>query len=259
MTGVGLVVPTLGRRPVSLKKTIESALGCSRITSIVIVCPAQSILELSEIYSDPRISFVSDPKKGLATAINLGFATFKTEKYWNWCADDDYLLSNNYDRFAQAAEETNSLWAIGECRINYASLNWNLLARPTKLMWFLHRYGPNLVPQVSCLFSVQFTKNIGGIDEKFALAFDQLLISRFLNVSEPFIFPSQTAVYVWHQETLSNTNRLSSQRESIGIRIHLASNSRKKMLVFLLVLPSFGFIILSHLLFKLLNSTRRLG
>jgi hypothetical protein len=245
---ISYVIPTLGTRPDSLKKLIFSLLKAKSVEKIFIIGPIEieSKIEIHE----PRIQFLKELSKGAPSAINQGLNQVES-KYWNWIGDDDFVSGIDLDAFF-----LKNIPLTGEnlyySNIKYVDNQGNFLMwnKPRKIAQKIIFFGPNLIPQPTCIFPTRISVLIGGLSEKYHLAFDQDFICRLLFQVEARYVSYNFASYTWHGDSLTQKNRFLSFEESFQIRMQYANNWRNKLLIRILYLPTIGLILVTDLIFR---------
>jgi hypothetical protein len=220
---IGIVIPTLGTRPEYLGNLLQSISECDFSLEVVLVCPNPGNLQLpSQSHLGFPMRIIQDDGKGVAAAINKGFTALDS-KYWNWFGDDDQVVARGIKQLQQSLESNpDKSFAWGRCAYidagsaHIATNNTGIFS--SKVIFF----GPNLVPQPSCLFRVDATHEIGGLKTSLSYAFDQDLITRLLLRGSGIYLDEVSSKYRWHSETLTSKNSLSSFLESFLIRFEYA-------------------------------------
>jgi len=216
---VGIVVPTLGRRPDYLRKCLASirAAGEAHIT---LVAPKEfdsSSLKSIELIDESII----DPGKGLAEAINLGFESLGKEiKLINWLGDDDLLKPGSISRVSDLFEmDPKVVMVFGSC--DYIGPNGNRLWTNKSGQWAvpLLRFGPDLIPQPGALFSRSAFEKTGGLDPTRGWAFDFDLFLKLSNIGKIRFVDETLASFRWHPESLSVEFRSRSVLEASQVRM----------------------------------------
>ena len=226
---VGFVVPTLGDRDKTLRRTLESIRPQADL--IVLVAPEGQIDTLKKSHEDVVDVFTPETRRGLAPAINLGFQQIPPEfDFVSWLGDDDFLEPNAIRRALSCVANLDETSAVyGNC--NYVNENGDLIFTQKSgiLAKFLLKTGPDLIPQPGSILNHQAMKSIGFLDENFRLAFDY---DMFLKLSKhgKLIFANATlANFTWHSESLSVKQREESMREASLARKNNASTARGKI------------------------------
>ena len=221
---VGIVVPTLGRRPEYLEKCLASIREAGE-AYVVLVAP-KSFDSTQQKLAGLIDAHVIDPKKGLSEAINLGFASMPKEvAFLNWLGDDD-LLNPGAIRKASAALERDQdlIMVFGSC--DYIDPEGFRLWKNKSGQWavLLLSFGPDLVPQPGALFRRDTFESVGGLDPRWDWAFDFDLFIKFSKRGKLKFIDETLASFRWHPESLSVEFRAKSVLEASEVRVsHLPS------------------------------------
>jgi GT2 family glycosyltransferase len=221
---VGIVVPTLGKRPDYLEKCLRSIRSAGD-AHILVVGP--STLDTVALQSDSLIdSFVADAGVGLASAINQGISALPPSvQYVNWLGDDDILKPDSLITSSEVLDsKSNVVMTFGSCEyINDQGL----------VVWINHsgqwavpllRFGPDLIPQPGALFRRSAFEAVGGLNSEFGWAFDFDLFIRLSKLGSLKFMNQTMAQFRWHPESLSVEHRKHSVVEASKVRIsHLPS------------------------------------
>ena len=221
---VGIVVPTLGKRPDYLEKCLRSIRSAGD-AHILLVGP--STLDTVRLQSDSLIdSFVLDAGGGLASAINQGInALPPSVQYVNWLGDDDILKPDSLITSSEVLDsKSNVVMTFGSCEyINDQGL----------VVWINHsgqwavpllRFGPDLIPQPGGLFRRSAFEAVGGLNSEFGWAFDFDLFIRLSKLGKLQYISQTMAQFRWHPESLSVEHRKHSVADASKVRIsHLPS------------------------------------
>jgi hypothetical protein len=252
---ISYVIPTLGTRPDSLNRLIKSLLQAKSVEKIVIVGPSVVVEEIE--FQEDRIQFLLEVSKGPVSAINQGLVSINS-KYWNWIGDDDYINGSDLDEFfsKKLAFSGDDLYYSN---IRYEDKQGNLLMynNPKTIAKKIIFFGPNLIPQPTCIFPTLTSKSIGGISEKYQLAFDQDFICQLLRRCNAQYVSHNFASYTWHRNSLTQKHRFLSIRESYQIRKKYSLSNKKKLLVIVFYFPTVGIILATDLLLGKLIGWRR--
>ena len=251
---ISYVIPTLGTRPDSLKKLIFSLLGAKSVEKILVVGPIE--IESKIEVHEPRIHFLKELAKGAPSAINQGLNQVES-KYWNWIGDDDFVNGVELDKFflRDIPLSGDNLYYSN---IKYVDTQGNFLMwnKPRKIAQKMIFFGPNLIPQPTCIFPTRTSVSIGGLSQKYHLAFDQDFICRLLLQSEAKYVSHNFASYTWHGDSLTQKNRFLSFKESFQIRMQFAHNWRNRLLIRILYLPTIGLILVTDFFFRKMKANR---
>jgi hypothetical protein len=215
---------------------------------LVVVKPADVQLSFSkEILQSQKLLIVSQDKEGLTAAVNFGLQFIQDCDFWNWCGDDDFISDTGMTELVNClAGSPKSYWGSGLASLRFEGLNFRLTSRLSGAKLTLQKFGPNLVAQPPLLFDLPFTLELGGLDERFSLAFDQDLIQKFNKKSPPVLVDCVTGTYNWHPGTLSNSFRKQSQSESLKVRLSHAESIQSRVLILILFPISTGVIRLAN-------------
>lgn len=211
----GLIVPTLGQRFDYLQESIQSALD-ARVGEIVIVAPSES--DVKDFVSAGRVRFVSDPKSGLAAAINAGERALSDQvKYFNWLGDDDRLSKGSVESALRIIDDGMG-FVFGNCEyIDYLGRPF-LKIRSGQYALKLMRFGPDLVPQPGAVIDREAFNRVGRLDETLNWAFDLDLFIRLAMTYKPKHIDITLAQFRWHSGSLTAGQRKGSIRESAHVR-----------------------------------------
>ena len=250
-----LVIPTLGERQEELTQSLERLSGSNFRCRIIFVAPENQANFLREVVRlncpDFDVTYIVESKSSsLPQAINQGLAKIQT-KYWNWAGDDDRVILNEIaEVISKLSSNDSSVMGVGSCSYFASKSNREILNRTSKMASSVIFWGPNLIPQPSVVFRTKIAHQLGGVDTKYKLAFDQDLISKSLKMGKILVHDSVTSEYRWSNDTLTSTFRTQSLRESRQIRMDHAS-SRYQMALIQFMYPLVVVLVrLSDLFFK---------
>ena len=221
---VGIVVPTLGKRPDYLEKCLRSIRSAGD-AHILLVGP--STLNTVALQSDSLIdSFVLDAGGGLASAINQGISALPPfVEYVNWLGDDDILQRGSLATSSEVLDsKSHIVMTFGSCEYidDQGSVVWINRSGPWAVP--LLRFGPDLIPQPGALFRRSAFEAVGGLNSEFGWAFDFDLFIRLSKLGKLQYISQTMAQFRWHPESLSVEHRKHSVAEASKVRIsHLPS------------------------------------
>ena len=224
---VGIVIPTLGRRPDYLKQCLES-IRAAGDAHVCLVAPKDFESDLL-IGSGLADQFEADPAIGLPEAINRGFSKLPKEiEYINWLGDDDMLAPGCLvDAVEILDSNPATVLVYGAC--DYVDANGEVVWVNKSGQWassLLH-FGPDLIPQPGALFRRRAFEQVGGLTTTYDLAFDFDLLLRLKTIGELRFIPGNRASFRWHPESLSVENRTKSVAEASKVRVsHLPAPLR---------------------------------
>ena len=216
---VGIVVPTLGRRPEYLEQCL---LSIRQAGDAFVTLVAPSGFESRKLMASGLVdNYVHDPGTGLADAINFGFRTMPENiELINWLGDDDLLYPG---ALAQAAEALNAhpeaVMVFSSC--DYIDPSGNIVWTNQSGQWAvpLLRFGPDLIPQPGALFRRKAFKTVGGLSAKYDWAFDFDLFIKLSKVGKILFIGGTLSAFRWHTESLSVEFRSNSVLEASRVRI----------------------------------------
>ena len=216
---VGIVVPTLGKRPGYLKECLESIRKAGQ-SQICLVAPAgfdgESILN-----SGLADQFAIDPGAGLSKAINHGIAELpENVEYVNWLGDDDQLAENSITIASAVLDaEPQTVLVYGSC--DYLDPYGQVIWANRSGQWaapLLH-FGPDLVPQPGALFRRSAFEKVGGLSDNYDWAFDFDLFLKLRKVGKLKFLNSTLSRFRWHPDSLSVGGRAKSVEEASAVRV----------------------------------------
>jgi GT2 family glycosyltransferase len=215
---VGVVVPTLGDRPLYLSQALQSLFD-SGAGAVVVVSPRKLDLP-GHIGSDSRLIEARDPGRGLAAAINAGFQSIPEScEFVTWLGDDDVLTKESIGcSSATLSSRTDAVAVFGACDYidEDSKVFWtNRFGRMAVPLMF---FGPNKVPQPGSLVRRNALKKIGWLDESLGWAFDQDMFMRLVKVGKIVYVPEVLARFRWHAGSLSAGYSNSSLLEASNVR-----------------------------------------
>lgn len=221
---VGIVVPTLGKRPDYLEQCLSSIRAAGE-AHILLVAPAS--FKSDALKSAGLLdSVVIDAGGGLASAINQGIRSLpSTVEYVNWLGDDDLLTDSSIVASSKALDENDqTVMAFGSC--DYIDGAGQTVWANGSGRWAvpLLRFGPDLIPQPGALFRRSAFEKVGGLRTDFGWAFDFDLFIRLSKVGTVRFLNLTLAKFRWHPESLSVEHRKKSVVEASQVRVsHLPS------------------------------------
>ncbi len=216
---VGIVVPTLGKRPDYLRQCLESIRSAGS-AHISIVAP-NAFESGSLIDSGLADQFVVDPGKGLSEAINHGIASLPEHlEYVNWLGDDDLLAPGSLQLTTSALDSGESVVLVyGSC--DYVDPSGQKVWANKSGPWatpLLH-FGPDLIPQPGALFRRSAFEKVGGLSNAYDWAFDFDLLLKLKGIGKLKFLDATLASFRWHPESLSVEFRKKSVSEASQVRI----------------------------------------
>jgi GT2 family glycosyltransferase len=208
-----LAVPTLGRRPALLERTLKSITTQSVPADVIVVGPDTPNLRMAAEAHGAR--WIPDP--GSQTkAINLGLAEAEPHyEFVNWLNDDDLLEPGALEATTRVLDQRpEATVAYGACRyIDEAGRElWVSRAGPwaTRIL----SWGPDLIPQPGMLIRRTAWDRVGGVDESYRFAFDFDLLLKLRRIG-PLVDVGQiVSSFLWHADSLTVGDRTTNLQES---------------------------------------------
>ena len=215
---IGIVVPTLGKRPEFLTKALKSIRNSGECY-IVIVAPVQAYVDKT---IDRRFfdELVEDPMQGLVEAINTGVRALpKQIEYFNWLGDDDTLTPNSLRMSSSPLKDDPEIVCVfGMCQYINQDGQPIYKNRSGRFAVPLLKFGPQLIPQPGALFRRTSFNKVGGLDPTYQCAFDLDLLLKLKKIGKFHYIPNQLSSFRWHSDSLSVRSRRVSVREARKIR-----------------------------------------
>jgi len=220
---VGIVVPTLGKRPEYLEQCLNSISDAGHNgNSVFVVLVAPSGFDASKYLAEGKVNLlIQDNGLGLADAINFGFSAMPNNiEYINWLGDDDMLSPDSINiTSAYLDKESRSVMVFGGCDYMDGAGNivWKNGSGPHAVP--LMRFGPNLVPQPGALFRRSSFWEVGGLDTEYAWAFDLDLFIKLSKIGKLSYLNATLSRFRWHPASLSVEYRRKSVTEASAVRV----------------------------------------
>jgi hypothetical protein len=206
---------------------------------------------MQDLYNNKdRFRFIPDNGLGLEECINSALLEIKTE-FWTWIGDDDLLVMNQVVEVLEILKaDSNAIFAYGDCAYINDSNEIIGVNRFGHLASRVIKWGPNLIPQPSCIFRTKSVLESGGLDSGLQYAFDQYLVQKLLSRGKAVYLRGISSKYRFSESTLTSENRISSLIESLNVRIKFSTNIIEKFIQFLTFVPTLFIVLTSHLFFK---------
>ena len=216
---VGIIVPTLGKRPEYLRRCLESIRSAGQ-AHVLLVAPS-TFDPMSLLPSDLFDQVVVDPASGLSAAINLGIESLPTSvEFINWLGDDDVLTEGSITTAARELEASkNVVMVFGSC--DYINSAGEVVWKNRSGQWAvpLLRFGPDLIPQPGALFRREAFKQAGMLKPKYDWAFDFDLFIELSKLGKLKFVDQTLAQFRWHPESLTVEFRKKSVSEASQVRV----------------------------------------
>ena len=216
---IGIVVPTLGKRPDYLHQCLSSIRSAGD-AYVMLVAPSD--FDSTDLHSSGLIDqFVVDPKSGLSAAINLGISELPRDvQFTNWLGDDDMLTPDSLRKTSKVLESNPDVVLVfGSC--DYVDKKGEVLWTNRSGQWAvpLLRFGPDLIPQPGALFRRDSFYAIGELSSEFDWAFDFDLFIKLSRIGSVRFIPETVSSFRWHPESLSVEFRAKSVEEASRVRV----------------------------------------
>ena len=216
---VGIVVPTLGKRPELLIRCLESIRSQRVPKHIVLVDSSAGTLCQSDIHHLVDKIIETEPA-GLSAAINAGFKHLEQGcQVFTWLGDDDFFAPDGLVRLSAALlSSPGSPFSAGGC--NYLDdkgrIFWKL--EPNNFGVLKTKYLTTAFAQPACLIRTISFEQIGGLSEDLHFAMDLDLWLKLSGLGKPAIVRDTVANYTWHESSLSAANELEAIEEAKQVR-----------------------------------------
>jgi GT2 family glycosyltransferase len=212
---VGIVVPTLGRRPDYLEQTLRSIADQVEPVHTVIVGPPQ----LAKVAEEHGAQYLPDPG-GISPAINQGVAALPARvRFVGWLGDDDLLAPHSVSTTADILEERPDATAcFGVCEYVDADGNQVWTSAMRRFAVLSARIGPNLIPQPGSLVRRIAWQRLDGLDENLLYTMDLDLFLRLRQQGPILSTPETVAKFRWHSDSTTVSGRTASLQEAYSVR-----------------------------------------
>ena len=225
-----LVIPTLGRRPESLRQTLRSiADQRPHRADVVVVCPpdATEALALAAEFG----ALVADDPGGLSAAVNVGLSVARPwHEYANWIGDDDLLTPGALATAVLALDEDpDAVLAFGYCDYIDDAGRRLFTSRAGRFAPWLMTWGPDLVPQPGALFRLSAVREVGVLDEALDYAMDLDLWLRLRRHGRLVNTRTTLSSFRWHPGSTTVANRTPSLAESELVKRRYLSPARRRL------------------------------
>jgi GT2 family glycosyltransferase len=221
---IGVVVPTLGTRSEYLRECLLS-IREQGLAYILLVAP--NSFDSEEAKKTGLVDQVlTDPKTGLAGAINLGLEALPAScEFVTWLGDDDRLVADSLHTALQRLGQADRPTAVfGACE--YIDENGRVFwtnksgSYAVKLL----RVGPNRLPQPGSLVRRSALEIVGNLDVTLGWAFDQDMFIKLSRIGKVVHVKKVLAQFRWHDESLSAGQSSKSVEEASTVRSRYVHN-----------------------------------
>ena len=218
-TRVGIVVPTLGKRPDYLEQCLRSIRAAGQAHILLVTPPSLDITAISS--AGLADSVVTEVGTGLPSALNQGIKSLPSSiEFVNWLGDDDLLGRGSLSACTEVLDSREDVVMVfGSC--DYVDSHGNVVWTNHSGQWAasLLRFGPDLIPQPGALFRRSTFDEIGGLKPDLGWAFDFDLFIRFSKVGKLIYLNRTVAQFRWHPGSLSVEHRKKSVAEAGKVRV----------------------------------------
>ena len=216
---VVVVVPTLGERVETLEESLASVRAQQGVdVHLVVVVPDEAV-EARDIALRHGATLVSDPRRGLSAAVNVGVAANRGEEYYAWLGDDDLLVPDGLATLSRLLDEDpTSVVAYGACPYIDDRGRIVTVSRAGDLAAKILGWGPDLVPQPASLTRVAALVVAGEYDESLRFAMDLDMFLRLKRLGGFASTKQDVAAFRWHADSLTVANRGMSLAESEKVK-----------------------------------------
>ena len=216
---VGIVVPTIGQRPEYLPAALKSIREAGNAYILLV---GNKGFDASDLLKTGLIDkYLDEQDSSLPGKINYGFRELPGDiRFINWLGDDDLLTPRSLDKtLERITQKDNPVLVYGGCE--YIGPKGSLLFTNKSGSWAvpLLRFGPQLVPQPGALYSRAVFEQIGGLSDKYQLAFDFELFYALSTAGKTVFIPEVLARFRWHPSSLSVSKRKQSVYEASRVRV----------------------------------------
>jgi hypothetical protein len=227
---LGVVIPTMGTRLDSLKKTILS-IDQGEPVQVVIVAPKEVEIAIRNLDLPLPYIFVDDlDSGGAAKAISKGLDLLQGScNYISWIGDDDMFAPNAISAVVQEMRKTNKELYFGYCMFIDNQGRFQKIYKPSRIFRLLLRYWWNPIPQPGSWFRSDAYKRVGGLNTNLLFAFDQDLWHRFQ--PKEIVYVRKTlGIYTFGPGTLSHDFAIKANLEASKVRLSYLRGFKKPLL-----------------------------
>lgn len=219
---VGVVIPTLAKDMIQLRKAVTSALDNHCVELVIIVSPTKNYNKLNEFSNSSNIKLIFDDNPGFTYAMNLGVDHLNNLnfEFFSGIGDDDVIAPNFLDSIIIEVESQNAQVGLGHCF--YVNTNNEIIFVNTSPLLFLRilNLTPNVIPAPGALIRMNSWRKAGGFNPryKYVADFDFWLkvrrYGKFIKLNIPMSY------FRWHDESLTAGNRAASRKEALEAQLH---------------------------------------
>lgn len=207
---MGMVVPTLGRRPELLSECLGSLARQAPADQEIVIVTTRDAVDRVSRHGHPVIP---QQGKGIAAAITTGWRHLGDRvDALGWLGDDDRLPDSSLPTaLAHLAAHPRCSMVYGRSR--YIDYDGTTLSehRPGSVAQWLLRLGHNLMTQPGSVYRRSAVEEIGGLDHSVPLAFDVDFHRRLIRHRPARYVPALLGDIRFHADSLT----VRHQRQSI--------------------------------------------
>jgi glycosyltransferase involved in cell wall biosynthesis len=166
-------------------------------------------IDLLRSIADPRLSWISEPDRGQANAINKGLAGAQGG-FIGWVNSDDLLADGALAAVASAfARSPQAQWLVGRCDIidpddrPIRAAITRYKDRGLRRVSFRHLLRENPISQPAVFWRRSFGESIGPLDESLNHVMDYDLWLRMARASQPLVLDRLLARFRLHPQSKS--------------------------------------------------------
>ena len=214
-----VVVPTLGERIETLEQSLASVRAQQGVEAHLVVVVPDAAVEARDVALRHGATLVSDPRRGLSAAVNVGIEARRGEEFYAWLGDDDLLVPGGLATLAGLlAADPSAVVAYGACPYIDDRGRTVTVSRAGDLASKILGWGPDLVPQPASLTRIEPLVAAGTYDETLRFAMDLDMFLRLKRLGRFVSTKQDVAAFRWHADSLTVANRGLSLAESEKVK-----------------------------------------
>ncbi|PVY26692.1 glycosyltransferase [Williamsia muralis] len=227
MTTLCFVIPTLGRRPDWLRKSVEAVLE-SKIEGLKLVVVGPPNADLGFLRDDVRMTVLRREARGLSGAINDGWDTAPNASFFAWIGDDDLLRGESLAAMTDALRSDPNVSAVyGRVRYIDSEDRSLFVTKPGRFAVHYSRIGKDVIPQPGSVF-----RNFDGrppyLDEDLQYGMDLDLFLRCIKRGRVKYVPLEVASFRLHAESITSKNV--DRTEALNVRGRYLSDAAQRLM-----------------------------
>ena len=151
-----VVVPTLGERIETLEESLASVRAQQGVDAHLVVVVPDAAVEARDIAVRHGATLVSDPRRGLSAAVNVGIAARRGEEFYAWLVTTTCSSRTGWRRWpALLTADPSAVVAYGACPYIDDRGRTVTVSRAGDLASKILGWGPDLVPQPASLTRIE--------------------------------------------------------------------------------------------------------